>query len=128
MTLLAATPLEAQLEPAGTWRVEGVSNITRRAYAGDVTIVPNGNCYAVAWSLESGDRYRGVGMLVELRGEVGEVFVAAWGGEGSYGVVFYEGLSILGIEWFGSWCQSDGRMGEEYLGAPSDLGGAHPLR
>ena len=122
LTFSLAAALGAQVDPTGAWRVEGRSNITQALYAGEVTIARNGECYDVAWSLESGERYRGLGMVVD-----DAIFAVAWGGDGSNGVVYYLGSSSRDAEWFGWWCQPNGRMGRENLGAPAALDGTHPL-
>lgn len=128
VTMTIAPSLRAQAneyDPSGTWTVHGVPASGRGEYAGEVTISRNGGCYAVAWSLESGERYRGVGMVVDDGLDQG--FAVAWGGEGTNGVVFYVRSEVGDTEWWGQWCQPNGRMGVEDLGPPFEVDGTHAL-
>lgn len=126
VTLLLAAPLAAQksYDPTGTWTITNSSNPQGGSYRGEVTIKPNGNCYTVQWTLESGEVYDGVGMVVDAG--LWHVFAVAWGGSGNYGVVFYMGKGNGGFA--GRWCQPDGNQGREDLGGTTDgLEGTHEI-
>jgi hypothetical protein len=119
-TLLLAAPLAAQKspDPTGTWTITNSTN----DYRGQVTIKPNGDCYNVQWTLESGEVYDGVGLVVDVG--IWKRLIVAWGGTGNYGVVFYQGKGAEGYA--GRWCQPDGRAGVERLSS-GDLEGTHQL-
>src|SRR2546423_1314093 len=79
----AAPADEKQLAVAGTYGCEGV-NPDGKAYKGTVEIKKNGATYNLAWSLDSGESYEGVGVLN------GNILSVSWKAGNSAGLVVYK--------------------------------------
>jgi hypothetical protein len=92
-------------------------------YGGRVDIEKVKGCYEMTWTLEDGNTYHGVGMLL---GE--DLFAAAWSytPRDGYGVVAY--LSRKAGGFLGAWCQPGGTRGDESLGPPQAWVGTHDLK
>ncbi|HMR05881.1 MAG TPA: hypothetical protein PKA88_08885 [Polyangiaceae bacterium] len=69
---------------SGTYQVVGTNPVGGNSYKGALAIAPAGSIYTVAWSLTSGEKYSGIGILE------GKTFVVGWGIGGSAGVVLYK--------------------------------------
>jgi len=111
--LAAALPVaSAQAQDfTGAWRIASSSTPDGSSYNGTVRVRPNGDCYTVEWTLDSGDQYTGIGM--NARGIVLAAAYRVGPATDGYGVVFYAVKESGGIE--GWWCQPDGTRGVENL-------------
>jgi hypothetical protein len=105
----------------GDYRVEGTSP-DGKAYAGDVRIHSLGGAQAVLWKLQSGEAYKGLGLVVD-----GVLGVAYGGAETNFGVVVYR---IDGGKLDGSWTSpqlAKGPAGREVLEGSPDLAGEYRI-
>jgi hypothetical protein len=89
-----------------------------------VEISRKNGCYRVHWEIEDGTVYEGVGLVLGSG-----LFAVAWSDtprEG-YGVAAFLDSEAKG-GYIGEWCQPDGARGDEWLGPPRKLLGAHQIR
>jgi hypothetical protein len=92
----------------------------RSTHAGSVTIEKSGNYYGVAWRLDGGKEFRGVGI------EAGEFLAVGWGPADDCGVAVYE---IAGERLIGRWASASGagKLGGEELRGPTGLNGSYTI-
>lgn len=102
---------EKQPKIAGTYECEGV-NPDGKAYKGKVEIKKNGDVFNIAWRLDAGDSYEGVGALN------GNILSVSWKAGNSAGLVVYKvEKGDKGAKLIGKWTvvPSDGKLHNETL-------------
>ena len=118
---LLAEPLPARAEePSGTYQAQGVAP-NGKSYAGIVEILPQGKGAHLAWQLEGGARYLGLGL--RLDNVLGAVYWPLQVKSNGIGVVIYR---IDGGRLNGDWMILQGprdQVGEEELEGPPELEG-----
>ncbi len=110
----------AEPPPAGTYRAEG-KTASGMAYGGQVGIEPDGKGVRLAWVLDGGDSYRGVGL--QINNVLGSAY---WSEDERFngpGIVVYR---IDGGKLHGTWRAyggPEGLAGREELSGPASLEG-----
>ena len=108
----------AEPSVAGTYRAEG-KTANGMAYGGQVGIEPNGKGVRLAWVLDGGDRYRGLGLQID--NVLGSAYWADDERFNGPGIVVYR---IDGGKLHGTWLTFGGpEVGREELVGPASLEG-----
>jgi len=121
----AQIPTAPGVDLSGSYRITtGAGPNGEGQYGGRVEISRKGGCYHVHWEIHDGTTYEGVGLVLGSG-----LFAVAWtdAPREGYGVVAFLDSDAKG-GYIGEWCQPDGGRGDEWLGPPRTLLGAHPIR
>lgn len=117
--LFGPLPLRAE-QPSGTYQAQGMAP-NGKSYAGIVEILPQGKGAHLAWQLDGGARYLGLGL--RLDNVLGAAYWPLQVKSPGVGIVVYR---IDGGRLDGDWMMLQGprdRVGEEELEGPPELEG-----